>query len=78
VFEADRVISSAPLRELMQSLQPAVSPAALEAARRLRYRDFLIVVLIAKDDGKFRDNWVYIQDADVKVGRHSEFQVVVA
>jgi len=74
VFEADRVISSAPLRELMQSLRPAVAPAPLEAAKRLRYRDFLIVVLIAKDDGKFRDNWVYIQDAEVKVGRIQNFK----
>jgi protoporphyrinogen oxidase len=74
VFEADHVISTAPLRELMQALSPAVSPAALEAAKRLRYRDFLIVVLIAKDDGKFRDNWIYIQDAEVKVGRIQNFK----
>ncbi|HXK20602.1 MAG TPA: FAD-dependent oxidoreductase, partial [Polyangiaceae bacterium] len=74
VFEADRVVSSAPLRELIQSLSPAVSSEALEAASRLRYRDFLIVVLIAKDDGSFRDNWIYIQDAEVKVGRIQNFK----
>jgi protoporphyrinogen oxidase len=74
VQEFEHVISSAPLRELMGLLSPAVSPASLAAANRLRYRDFLIVVLIARDRGTFRDNWVYIQDAEVKVGRIQNFK----
>jgi protoporphyrinogen oxidase len=74
VLEADHVISTAPLRELMGLLTPTVSDSARAAAGRLRYRDFLIVVLIAKDRGKFRDNWVYIQDEDVKVGRIQNFK----
>ncbi|RYZ02904.1 MAG: NAD(P)/FAD-dependent oxidoreductase [Myxococcales bacterium] len=74
VLEADHVISTAPLRELMSLLTPSVSEGARAAAGRLRYRDFLIVVLIAKERGKFRDNWVYIQDEDVKVGRIQNFK----
>ncbi len=74
VLEVDHVISTAPLRELMRLVTPAVSEDALAAANRLRYRDFLIVVLIAKDRGNFRDNWVYIQDEDVKVGRIQNFK----
>ncbi|HEX6764879.1 MAG TPA: NAD(P)/FAD-dependent oxidoreductase, partial [Polyangiaceae bacterium] len=74
VLEADHVISSAPLAEVVRSLEPAVSAEALGAASRLRYRDFVIVVLIAKDEGAFTDNWVYIQDEGVKVGRIQNFK----
>jgi len=72
--ETEHVISSAPLRELMSLLSPAVTPSALSAANRLHYRDFLIVVLIARDRGTFLDNWIYIQDAEVKVGRIQNFK----
>jgi protoporphyrinogen oxidase len=74
VIEADRVISSAPLSELMQNLVPQPSAEALEAASRLKYRDFLIVALIAKDAGIFSDNWIYIQDPSVSVGRIQNFK----
>jgi protoporphyrinogen oxidase len=73
-LEVDHVISSAPLRELMLALAPAVSPEAERAAKALRYRDFLIVVLIARDEQGLRDNWIYIQDAEVKVGRIQNFK----
>jgi len=74
VLEADQVISSAPLSSLVAALTPSVPPPVLEAAGRLRYRDFLIVVLIARDEGGFSDNWIYIQDAHVKVGRIQNFK----
>jgi protoporphyrinogen oxidase len=74
VLEAEHVISSAPLSSLMAALTPAVTASVLEAARSLRYRDFLIVVLIARDEGSFPDNWIYIQDAHVKVGRIQNFK----
>jgi protoporphyrinogen oxidase len=71
---ADHVVSSAPLRELAPSLAPALSEAALSAARALRYRDFLTVVLILKDRNVFNDNWIYIHDESVKVGRVQHFK----
>ncbi len=71
---ADHLISSAPLRELVPSLGPALSDAALSAARALRYRDFLTVVLILKDRNVFNDNWIYIHDESVKVGRVQHFK----
>jgi protoporphyrinogen oxidase len=74
LLEADHVISSAPLQSLMPALSPQVSSAALQAAASLRYRDFLIVVLIARDEGSFADNWIYIQDPGVKVGRIQNFK----
>jgi protoporphyrinogen oxidase len=68
------VISTVPMRELMQSLSPAPSKAATAAAEGLRYRDFLTVALIVKDTDKFLDNWIYIHDPKVKVGRIQNFK----
>jgi protoporphyrinogen oxidase len=42
-------------------------------ARSLRYRDFLIVALIAKAREVLPDNWIYIHDPSVKVGRVQNF-----
>jgi protoporphyrinogen oxidase len=70
-YQAKHVISSAPIRELLEKIEPA--PASLPQARRLRYRDFLTVALMAKKPDLFPDNWIYIHDPDVKVGRVQNF-----
>jgi protoporphyrinogen oxidase len=59
---------------VVQQLVPKASERALEASRSLRYRDFLVVALIARDRHVFDDNWLYIQDAGVKVGRIQNFK----
>ncbi len=71
---ADHVVSSAPLRELAQSLEPKMSAASLGAAGSLKYRDFLTVTLILPDKNLFDDNWIYIHDPTVKVGRIQNFK----
>jgi protoporphyrinogen oxidase len=72
--EGEHVISSAPLRQLVNGLTPRPAAAAVRAADALRYRDFLTVVLILKDRGVFDDNWIYIHDPAVKVGRVQNFK----
>jgi protoporphyrinogen oxidase len=74
VRRATHVISSAPLREVIEHLSPAAPPKMLAAARALKYRDFLTVALIVKERGAFDDNWIYIQDKGVKVGRIQNFK----
>lgn len=71
---ADEVVSTAPLRELAQSISPALPAEALRAAGRLGYRDFITVALILPDDARFSDNWIYIHDPGVKVGRIQNFK----
>jgi protoporphyrinogen oxidase len=71
-YAARRVISSAPLRELMESISPP--PACLPAAEALKYRDFLTVVLIGRSKIELPDNWVYIHDPSVTVGRVQNFR----
>lgn len=70
----DCVISSAPLREISAGLVPSLPERGLQAARQLRYRDFLTVILIMPDSGSFSDNWIYIHDPDVLVGRIQNFK----
>lgn len=73
-FRGEHVISSIPLRELARGLEPALPPEALAAAGALRYRDFLTVGLILKDRNLFPDNWIYIHDPRVKVGRIQNYK----
>jgi len=69
---ARHVISSAPVRELVEKIAP--TPISLLHARDLRYRDFLTVALIVKKPDLFPDNWIYIHDPSVKVGRVQNFR----
>jgi len=71
-FHARHVMSSAPMRDLMNAIEP--KPLCLFNARDLKYRDFLTVVLIGRPQKELPDNWVYIHDPSVKVGRVQNFR----
>jgi protoporphyrinogen oxidase len=73
-IEAEHVISSAPMRELVCGLSPNVSERTKHAAESLKYRDFLTVMLILKERHMFDDNWIYIHDPSVQVGRVQNFR----
>ncbi len=74
-IQAQHVISSAPIKELILNyLQIPLSQPVLQAAAQLKYRDFLIVVLILKDKQQFNDNWIYIHDPTVDVARIQNFK----
>lgn len=67
-------ISSMPMRELVCKMQPAPPEAVVRAAENLAYRDFLTVSLIVNRADLFQDNWIYIHDSEVKVGRIQNFK----
>ncbi|GJE09611.1 MULTISPECIES: NAD(P)/FAD-dependent oxidoreductase [Methylobacterium] len=71
-FTARHVVSSAPVRDLIDAIRPR--PLSTFNARALKYRDFLTVALIAKARTDFPDNWIYIHDPSVKVGRVQNFR----
>lgn len=71
---AANVISSTDIRALARMLTPCLSGRTAEAARSLRYRDFLTVALIVRDTQNLPDNWIYIHDPNVKVGRVQNFK----
>jgi len=72
-YQCTEVISSMPIGELLRSMEPAPPPEVLKAADALRYRDFITVALVLPEADGFPDNWIYINDASVKVGRIQNF-----
>ena len=71
---ADHFINTMPLRELMDCMEPSPPKEVVEAAHRLKYRDFLIVTLVLDHADPFDDNWIYIHSPDVHVGRIQNFR----
>lgn len=71
-IRARDVVSSAPLGILWPAIEPVPETAADAAA--LRYRDFLTVALVLRDGDAFPDNWIYIHEPGVQVGRIQNFR----
>lgn len=82
-LEADYVLSTMPVKDLIASLGSVVPDRVQKIAQALPYRDFITVGLLLKrmltdktamhSNGMPPDNWIYIQEHDVKVGRLQVF-----
>jgi protoporphyrinogen oxidase len=82
-FQADYFFSTMPIKELMHCLQAPVPKNVMEVSDGLIYRDFITVGLLlkkltVKEDTPYgakllSDNWIYIQEPDVVVGRMQIF-----
>jgi protoporphyrinogen oxidase len=70
----DAVISSLPLREIVTMTRPRAPREIVEAALGLRYRDFLTVALVVDGEDLFPDNWIYIHEPSVRVGRIQNYR----
>lgn len=75
-LDGDYFFSTMPVKELVDSIKNMeVPPDVSQAAYSLEYRDFLIVGILAselaieKQEPKFTDNWIYIQDKNITAGR---------
>src|SRR5881398_2121622 len=68
------VISSLPLREIVRMTKPPVPQHVVDAANGLRYRDFLTVALVVDGEDLFPDNWIYIHEPSVRVGRIQNYR----
>ncbi len=73
-YRGEHLISSMPIRELVAQIEPRLPEAAIAAAQSLRYRDFLTVGLILHERNRVQDNWIYIHDPSVKVGRVQNYK----
>jgi protoporphyrinogen oxidase len=71
-FTANHVISSAPIKELIHAFTE--TPACASYADKLRYRDFITVAVVVDKPDLFPDNWIYIHEPSVKVGRIQNFR----
>ena len=72
-WPGDDFIFSMPLRDCVLNLRPRLPEDVESAARSLKYRDFICVALVVKGENLFPDNWVYIHDPEVRVGRVQNF-----
>jgi protoporphyrinogen oxidase len=72
-IEVGAVLSSIPLSELVVGLEPAAPDEVLAAARRLRYRDLVLVALVTGQECPFPDNWIYLHDPGTRAGRVQNF-----
>jgi protoporphyrinogen oxidase len=70
----EHLISSMPLQHLVSRIEPRLPEIALTSANSLRYRDFLTIGLILRDRKGFRENWFYIHDPNVKMGRVQNYK----
>ncbi len=75
-FTGDYFFSTMPVKELVGDLQPPAPAAVRQISDGLMYRDFITVGVLCEriklrdDSGKLvEDNWIYIQEPDVLVGR---------
>jgi len=80
----DYFISTMPIRTLIRGIQPEPPSEVLDVGLKLSYRDFISVGLLLKkfnlgnpssNDKSYRikDNWIYVQDNSVKMGRIQVF-----
>jgi protoporphyrinogen oxidase len=79
IFKGDYFFSTAPLQEVIASFTPAAPENVREVAAGLVYRDFITVGLLVRGlkirDGLvageklIRDNWIYVQEPEVRLGR---------
>jgi protoporphyrinogen oxidase len=73
-FTGSQFISTLPIRDLVSMMQPPPPEAVSAAAQALNYRDFLTVVLVVNRAELFPDNWIYIHEPSVRLGRIQNFK----
>lgn len=71
---ASHFVSTLPLRDLGRLLDPPPPREVTEAARGLRYRDFLVVALVLEGPDPFPDTWLYLHDPEIRAGRVQNFR----
>lgn len=77
-FAGDYVFSTMPVKDLLNAFHPGAPEAVRKISNSLQYRDFITVGLLvsqlvvrdeASPNGLIKDNWIYIQEPEVKAGR---------
>ncbi|MBW3654453.1 MAG: FAD-dependent oxidoreductase, partial [Actinobacteria bacterium] len=66
--------SSLALRDVVALADPRAPADVRDAAAGLRYRDFVTVALVVRGEDLFPDNWIYVHDPGVRVGRIQNFR----
>jgi protoporphyrinogen oxidase len=72
-YPCTHVVSSMPFGALLRAMNPLVPPEVSAAADGLTYREHMTIALVVPMEYSFPDNWIYIHDPQVKVGRIQNF-----
>jgi protoporphyrinogen oxidase len=72
-YECTDVISSMPFGALLRAMDPPPPADVIAAADGLKYRDFMTIALVVPEELGFPDNWIYVHDPEVHVGRIQNF-----
>jgi protoporphyrinogen oxidase len=68
-YACDYLFSTMPIKDLVNGLNGDVPETVKSLAVELPYRDFFTVGLLINKRLPLTDNWIYIQEPDVKMGR---------
>jgi protoporphyrinogen oxidase len=74
IYEGSHFYMTMALKDFVNALDPAPPPEVLHAGNALRYRDFLTVALVVDRVHLFPDNWIYIHEPSVHVGRIQNYK----
>ncbi len=84
-LKGDYFFSTMPVKDLINGFKPLPPSPVVEVANKLQYRDFITVGLLLKElkikpelknktaRNLISDNWIYIQEKSVKIGRLQVF-----
>jgi protoporphyrinogen oxidase len=73
ILHYDHVVSSMPLTQVVQRMD-GCPPDVVEASRRLKFRNTILVYLKVESDRLFPDNWLYVHSPDLLMGRVTNFR----
>ena len=69
----DHVVSSMPLTLMVKRL-PNTPPEIINHTNELRFRNTILVYLRIEQPDLFPDNWIYVHDPNLKLGRVTNFR----
>ncbi len=68
-LSVDHFITTLPLKDLILMIQPIPPQKVIAAAKRLKYRELIVIALIIDEANSWRETWIYIHDKKVGVSR---------
>ncbi|MFC2092111.1 FAD-dependent oxidoreductase [Elusimicrobiota bacterium] len=70
--DADYVISTIPITELADMMNPAISRSTCDKAKELKYRSMIFLFLISGKEKITDNNWIYFPEKDLIFSRMTE------
>lgn len=69
----DYVVSSIPIPSLINCIEQLKSKLLDDLVSKFKFRDFIIVLMVLKKENTLKDQWIYVHNENVQVGRVQVF-----